>query len=457
MEEFALAIMIFIPGLVITSSLFFLCRFLMDIEDPFYEETQVFIKHEIEGKVEEDKVENEESKKNADIVDTAKEVKPLNYLEQYYVKYNDKFNKLSNSFVFQEDDDKVEALAYERHLSQLNKLISLNIRSYKDKLNEFEELFDCMSKKKTMNSKSKTMNSKSKNKGLINVLYFFNYITKDEVNTFINDTKIELESDIESLNKILYDGGFFAEIEDEDEYDNDKDLYIYDGKSIIGFNYLYIYEQLSGERQKCRLLYDYYLNYEKDENKLRELAYEDKLSYKRDKLINSYLLETTPVGNVYMRYNNRGSKFEYYSTHTIPYAMLESIAKKYVLTFLCKPVFIDAKYISKEKVKMPVITTKRSLKEMEIYKAAPKNREMRETIVPQNIIKANVNANANEYINPNENINVKLNKYVKTEVNVFTWVDRLSNFNPLQKVNIKKTFKTYNMSYADYKKNISIK
>ena len=446
MEEFALASTIFITALVITSSLYFLCSFLHNIEDPFYEETQVFIKH----KSEECESKSEECKKNVDIVDRSKEVKPLNYLEQYYVKYNDKFNKLSNSFVFQEDDDKVEALAYERHLSQLNKLISLNVCSYKDKLNEFEQLFDCMSKKKTMNSKSKSKN----NKGIINVLYFFNYITKDEVNSFINDTNVDV--DVDSLNKLLYDGGFFAAIEDGDgDGDEDRDLYIYDGKSIIGFNYLYIYEQLSGERQKCKLLYDYYLNYEKDENKLRELAYEDKLMYKKDKLINSYLLETTPVGNVYMRYNNKGSKFEYYSTHTMPYAMLESIAKKYVLTFLCKPVFIDAKYIAKDKVKMPVITTKRSLKEMEIYKAAPKNREMRETIVPQNITKANVNTNDN--INPNENINVKLNKYVKTEVNVFTWVDRLSNFNPLQKVNIKKTFKTYNMSYADYKKNISIK
>jgi len=42
------------------------------------------------------------------------------------------------------------------------------------------------------------------------------------------------------------------------------------------------------------------------------------------------VLESTPLGNVVMYYNESRESFEYYSTATIPYAILETIARKWI-------------------------------------------------------------------------------------------------------------------------------
>jgi hypothetical protein len=60
-----------------------------------------------------------------------------------------------------------------------------------------------------------------------------------------------------------------------------------------------------------------------------------------DKLINCYVIEKTPLGNVLMIYNNNRTTFSYYSDSNIPYRYLEVVARKYVKTFACRPIFID--------------------------------------------------------------------------------------------------------------------
>ena len=69
----------------------------------------------------------------------------------------------------------------------------------------------------------------------------------------------------------------------------------------------------------------------------RELIVNNKL----DKFINNYILECTPQGNVYMRYNNDKKSFEYFSNNSIPYRYLEPLARKYVITYWCKPIFVS--------------------------------------------------------------------------------------------------------------------
>ena len=58
-----------------------------------------------------------------------------------------------------------------------------------------------------------------------------------------------------------------------------------------------------------------------------------------DNLINSYIFEKTPLGNVAMCFNNKKGSFEYYSDNTIPYRFLETVARKYVITFHCKKLY----------------------------------------------------------------------------------------------------------------------
>ena len=65
------------------------------------------------------------------------------------------------------------------------------------------------------------------------------------------------------------------------------------------------------------------------------------INNKLDKFIDNYILEYTPLGNIYMRYNNDKKSFEYFSNNSIPYRYLEPVGRKYVMTYWCKPIFVD--------------------------------------------------------------------------------------------------------------------
>lgn len=52
-------------------------------------------------------------------------------------------------------------------------------------------------------------------------------------------------------------------------------------------------------------------------------------------------MEKTPLGNVALYYNQDRECFEYYTDHTIPYRYLETVGRKYVITFDCIELYID--------------------------------------------------------------------------------------------------------------------
>ena len=55
----------------------------------------------------------------------------------------------------------------------------------------------------------------------------------------------------------------------------------------------------------------------------------------------NFIMEKTPLGNIVMIYNNTRGTFDYYSDSNIPYRFLETVGRKYVLKFNCRPIFID--------------------------------------------------------------------------------------------------------------------
>ena len=77
------------------------------------------------------------------------------------------------------------------------------------------------------------------------------------------------------------------------------------------------------------------------EEEMRVKAREFIVNKKLDKFIDNYILEYTPIGNIYMRYNNDKKTFEYFSNNSIPYRYLEPVGRKYVMTYWCKPLFVD--------------------------------------------------------------------------------------------------------------------
>ena len=90
--------------------------------------------------------------------------------------------------------------------------------------------------------------------------------------------------------------------------------------------------------------------------KKKEIKYEDKywdlflknneasispvLEERLEQLMNCILFEMTPVGNVIMRYNAKKEAFEYYSDCTIPYRFLDTVCRKYAVTFYCKSLYV---------------------------------------------------------------------------------------------------------------------
>jgi hypothetical protein len=90
------------------------------------------------------------------------------------------------------------------------------------------------------------------------------------------------------------------------------------------------------------------------------------LNKKLDGYMNNYVNDMTPLGNVYMRYNNSKKSFEYYSNNTIPYRYLEPVGRKFVLTYFCKPLFIDIEdELNKSKLKKEEHDTKEANKKKE--------------------------------------------------------------------------------------------
>ena len=65
------------------------------------------------------------------------------------------------------------------------------------------------------------------------------------------------------------------------------------------------------------------------------------IAIRLEKLLNSYVLESTPLGNVVMRYNFNIEAFEFFSDSTIPYRYLETVSRKYVLTHKCVYLYVD--------------------------------------------------------------------------------------------------------------------
>ena len=235
----------------------------------------------------------------------------------------------------------------------------------------------------------------------------------------------------------------------EDDYADDP--------SNLDFDELYIYLENDHKRfqEEIDKLLEDLKNEEVLDTEFQEKALDFILNKKLDGFINNYILEFTPLGNVYMRYNHFKKSFEYFSNNTIPYRFLETIGRKYVMTFRCKALFIDLEEelkkasvlaLEKEKEKEKEQSTNNSVSKFKSYnkdikmdKLYSKGRPMQNTLPPQ--IKANL---------PNVNTNSE-KQLLKENSNRYTWEGRISNMQLLKKVNRKVIDKNYAMSFSDFK------
>ena len=300
-------------------------------------------------------------------------------------KYLEKFNNFSNEYQFSElelDDEKKECERIKIDYENKKFEIIYEIQEKLDKINKIQE---------------KGGISGEKNK---------NGVFTENINKF-------------GIEKLLQ----YFDLEDESDDVNLEDLYLMllDDKIVL-LKKMKDAEKIIMTNDEMRL-------------KSREYIIQKKL----DKCMNVYVLEYTPLGNVCMRYNNDKKSFEYFSNNTIPYKYLESVGRKYVTTYWCKPIFVNI--------------------EEEIKKAEEKNKEEKEKEKEKKDNPKKMFAQLKSYKEINNKTQIheqrrdtKEKQLVKENANRYTWEGRLTNFCPLKKIDKKILDKKLAMTYADFKK-----
>jgi hypothetical protein len=161
-----------------------------------------------------------------------------------------------------------------------------------------------------------------------------------------------------------------------------------------------------------------------------------------------------------MRYNNDKKSFEYFSNSTIPYRYLEPIGRKYVITYKCKPLFVD---LEEELKKASNNATKNATKNFKQDNITPSKISQFKKYNNQELLKNAIitpnNKRKNNFVLPPQikanlpNVNQSNEKQLlKENANRYTWEGRLTSFNPLKKIDRKLVDKNLSLSFADFKR-----
>jgi hypothetical protein len=185
-----------------------------------------------------------------------------------------------------------------------------------------------------------------------------------------------------------------------------------------------------------------------------------------ERLAVCYLFETTPLGNLIMRYNNKRETFEYFSDCSIPYRYLETACRKYVITYKCRPLYIDMGAELKE-YEQKLVDKENEQKEQK--KEDEKNKEKDKEVKKKSVFAkfksynteagtGRVNTGAPPKNNiQNTNTNSRNEKVIlKENANRYSYQGKINNFNILIKVDKKLVNKKYKMSFADFKKQMKM-
>ena len=357
--------------------------------------------------------------------------------ELFENKYLEKYKKFPNKYIFNDFELNEEKQIYESLITKYNDKKTNAIKEIQSELTKVEELQRIFNENRSINIIRKDDKYD----------YEVNDFAKKQLQQYfgIDDDN---DDDIDNYETITET----SESMDENDENSANKLYV----------------KFLDEKQSFLKLLQIKQKEEIMDEAVREEAHNIIINKKLDKYIDNYVLEYTPLGNVYMRYNNDKKSFEYFSNNTIPYRYLEVIGRKYVMTFWCKPIFInleeelkkaEEKYDEDKKKKENV-----SLEKQIIVTSDPKqifaqlknyNKDTKEkTIRPMknrtnnSVLPPQIKANL-----PNVN-NSSEKQLLKEYANRYTWEGRLTNFSPLKKIDKKVVDKHLTVSYADYKKMI---
>jgi len=176
-------------------------------------------------------------------------------------------------------------------------------------------------------------------------------------------------------------------------------------------------------------------------------------------LINNIIMENTPLGNVIMMYDNNRETFHFYSDNMIPYRYLETVARKYVITYNCRPLYIDMeeelkiyenKMIEQEKtihnIIQPAESKKNVFAKFKSYNTEGKSGHVGKVPGPQN--------SAQHKDTGNQNKNRKI--ILKDNANRYSYQGKIHNFSIIKRPEKKLLSKKLVMTFADFKQQLKI-
>jgi hypothetical protein len=179
---------------------------------------------------------------------------------------------------------------------------------------------------------------------------------------------------------------------------------------------------------------DYVDKYKEEwKNRLSSKEVKRKEEIDVDYLKKNVLIENTPFGNVIMYYDSVKDTFVYYSDKTLSYPIVNTVGRKYVLTFGCESLYVDE-------------TNQETNNKDTIDSSSSSSSQTNVSTTEQ---KKNVYAKFKNYKKPNStqySASVKKEETKEEIINRYTCEGKLANFSFLQKVPKVKPF-----SYKDFK------
>ena len=395
----------------------------------------------------------------------------VNYLKQKMYFFNGNFKEKLNEF-----------MKFYKFICENNPLML----DYEDKQHNIVELEDITEELKLIPEQKFEDKYLEKFKKFPNEFSFTEFELEQEKEEYIKikveyektifDTIHEIQEKLSKINEIQETGNIVHTEENYTENINDFGITML----LKFFDIEEDYHESKDDYDIEELYQDLLKNKEEYEKKLKEVekmimteeemykkARDIIINKKLDKLIDNYVLENTPLGNICMRYNNDKKSFEYFSNNSIPYRYLESVGRKYIMTYWCKPIFVDIQEELKnaqeryeqEKIKKEDEKKKfeeeskknprKILAQLKNYNNQSKNvrtRPIKNRSNSSDVLPPQIKANLPDINKPSEKLLLKEN------ANRYTWEGRLTNFCPLKKIDRKILDKKLTMTYADFKK-----
>jgi uncharacterized caspase-like protein len=193
---------------------------------------------------------------------------------------------------------------------------------------------------------------------------------------------------------------------------------------------------------------------DKYKDKWKQLGTKEYTKEEWDGFRSKILVEMTPLGNVLMYWDAKKELFVYFSDTAIPYRYLETVARKYIVKFDCKAIYVDMD----EELERAKEALQKKKEEKEKEKEREKAREKEPTQEKKSVFAKLKQYNQGTKPTPTQETKptpVDDKEYLlKERSNRYAYEGKMMNFPFLKKIDRSCVDKNYKMTFKDFKEKI---